>query len=171
MLNWGEGNNLRFKILRGSKNWGFKRSRFHPISKPKGNNVHVAIHINVINTFPDYLSIACVVAGCNCLVKDVARSYNCYCKPATCYQSQLKNIYIHWYTAALTRAKLIHFVTHEHHFKYSQTTTCEHLRGHPYVTGSLFSPSKTRIPVISFSIIIWYYLHNMNIQVCAFGVC
>ena len=48
LLNWAEGNNLRFKILRdGLKHWGFKRPRFHRISKPIYNNV--AIH-KAINT-------------------------------------------------------------------------------------------------------------------------
>ena len=52
----------------------------------------------------------------------------------------------------------MHSVTSDRHFKYRQTT----LYGHPYITGSLLSSSKTRIPVISFSITIWYYLHTLR---------
>ena len=67
------------------------QSRFHSTSRPKDNNV--AIHTN-----RRYSRINCLLhvlfLGVICLVKDVARSYsNCYCKPATCYQSQLKNMY------------------------------------------------------------------------------
>ena len=56
----------------------------------------------------------------------------------------------------------MHSVTNDHHFKYHQTTPYGHLHGHPYIRGSLVSPSKTRISAISFSITIWCYLHTLR---------
>ena len=56
----------------------------------------------------------------------------------------------------------MHSVTNDRHFKYRHTTPYGHFNGHPYITGSLLSPSKTRIPAISFSITIWYYLQTLR---------